>query len=100
MQIICSAKSKSRAISEKQASGVLRCRSYAVADFVDNGIGFNPFALPLEVEKDTVTEGRKQHGINIRKGDVVALIEKSIDFGGECYRLDAPNPCTEVDISV
>ena len=62
-----------------------------VADFVDNGIGFNAFALSLEVEKDAVSEGRKQDGINIRKGDVVAFIEEGIDFGGECYRLDAPN---------
>ena len=70
-----------------------------VLDFVDNGIGFNAFALPLEVEKNTMTKCGEQHGIDIRKSDVVTFIEEGIDFGGECYRLDTPNPRTEVDVA-
>ena len=58
-----------------------------VTDFVDDDIGFNPFTLPLEVEKNPVTERREQHGINIRKVDVVAFVKESVDFGGEGYPL-------------
>ena len=30
-----------------------------VADFVDNGLGFNTFALSFKIEKDAVTEGQE-----------------------------------------
>ena len=52
----------------------------------------------LEIEKEAVTESREQHGIDIRKRNVIAFIEKSSDLGSKDYHLDPPNPRTEMDI--
>ena len=77
----------------------LWCWGYGVADFGDDSGRLNTFALSLEIEEDTVAECGEQHSINVRKSDVVSLVEECRDFSSECYRLDAPNTRTEMDVA-
>ena len=69
------------------------------ASFTDDDLKPHLFwGTSLEVEKEAVTESREQHGVDIRKRNVIAFIEKSSDLGGKNYHLDPPNPGTEMDI--
>ena len=58
----------------------LWCWGYGVADFGDDSGRLNTFALSLEIEEDAVTECGEQHGINVRKGDIVTFVKEGTRF--------------------
>ena len=61
----------------------LWCWGYGVADFGDDSGRLNTFALSLEIEEDAVTECGEQHGINVRKGDIVTFVKEGTDFSSQ-----------------